>query len=185
MQVGPPPGFAQVHPGPAPALLGLPPAQLGLPPAQLGLPPAQLGPVPAQLGPRKSSEPLFTERHTLLSPEEVLKNLRNPSSFTDKVSDFAFGKGGEVYFYKSNELLNMKDWGKAGHIMKQVHGADKILSKEDPNQVILKRRSDIITQEKKTGDPRFKRYGWMLSEDSKEVLIQRPLSITASLSWKL
>ena len=83
------PGFAQAQPGPGPA-----PAQLGPPPA--GPLPAQLGPPPAQRGPVKSSEPLLTGRNTLLSPEEVLRILRNPSSFTDRVSDFAFAKGGEA-----------------------------------------------------------------------------------------
>ena len=95
------PGFAQAQPGPgpAPAQLGPPPA--GPLPAQLGPPhagplPAQLGPPPAQRGPVKSSEPLLTGRNTLLSPKEVLRILRNPSSFTDRVSDFAFAKGGEA-----------------------------------------------------------------------------------------
>ena len=66
----------------------------------------------------------------------------------------------------------MKDWSKAGYVMRQQKGAQVIKSKLDPNQEIFKREFHIVTQELKSGDKQFRRFSWQLEKNSKLCLIQ-------------
>ena len=61
----------------------------------------------------KISTPLMTNRHTPLGPDEAYYHLQNESKYTDNILDFAKGRGGEVYIYKSDNIVNMKDWSRA------------------------------------------------------------------------
>ena len=99
--------------------------------------------------------------------------LKEGEYFTDNVKDFARGKGGELYLYKAESKLNIKDWSKAGHIMRQVGGQITVHSKQDPNQEpIRKITHKIVTQSNKNGDVSFERYAWTISSLPNIVLIQ-------------
>jgi hypothetical protein len=56
--------------------------------------------------------------------------------------------------------------------MKQHKGAELVRCKQDLGQELWKRCSILVTQDKKNGDTRFKRYAWQLEKNTKIVLIQ-------------
>ena len=121
----------------------------------------------------QSAVPLLTNRDRPLSPEEAFTYLTRGITFTKNVEHFCKAKGGDVYLYKAETNVKMSDWSKAGYLMRQQKGEDLIFSKEDPNRnKISKKVFAIVTQEKKKGDLKFKRYSWTLVNQPLIVLIQ-------------
>ena len=67
----------------------------------------------------------------------------------------------------------MRDWSKAGHIMRQVGGKVTVTSKNDLNQEpITKITHKLVTEENRNGDTNFKRYAWTIPSLPRTVLIQ-------------
>ena len=117
--------------------------------------------------------PLLQGRHSPLTPEEVLRILTEPNNYTDNVADFANAKGGEVYLFICKDPIEVKDWKKSGYIMTSMKGKDIIHSKENPTIKIFKRTYNLVTNEMKKGDKRFKRFAWQLEEKStRSILVQ-------------
>lgn len=114
----------------------------------------------------------MVDRNSPLTPDEALTLLTENKTYTNYVQDFANAKGGEVYLFVSETLINSKDWRHAGHIFIQKNGQDRVHSRNDPERPILKKVALIVTQEQKSGCKGFKRYSWQLEEVTKKILIQ-------------
>ena len=165
---------------PLPQLMQLPPAiSSSIQPVQAAPPPPVLPSLlpPAALPSLSSSaqlseEPLLTGRHKGLSPEEAYHQLTQATRYTNNLQTIGTGKGGEVYLMKSSNQLTSKDWKKSNYQFTAEKGKLKIHAKQDKSKSIYKTTSILVTNTKKKGDNRFRRYSWQLEDDPLTVLIQ-------------
>jgi hypothetical protein len=119
-----------------------------------------------------SEEPLLTGRHEGLSPEEAYHQLTQGKKYTNNLQTIGTGKGGEAYLMKSKSQITSKDWKKGGYQFTAEKGKTKIHAKQDKSRTMIKTTSLLVTNIKKKGDNRFRRYSWQFEDDPLLVLIQ-------------
>ena len=154
-------------------LLQLPPAiSSSIQPVQAAPPPVLPSLPPPSSSAQPSEEPLLTGRHEGLSPEEAYHHLTQATKYTNNLQTIGSGKGGEVYFLKSSCRLTSKDWKKSGYQFTSEKGKLKVHAKQDESKSIFKTTSILVTNLKKKGDNRFRRYSWQFEDDPLTVLIQ-------------
>ena len=108
----------------------------------------------------RSNQPILTDQREVLSPEEVFEIFKTSNQYNSK-NDFKFAEGGSVYFYKPENVNQKEDWrGRGGHPWRQGGGTTAHTLRSDPTVTLLKKVASLVTPEKKSGDPRFKRLSW-------------------------
>lgn len=121
---------------------------------------------------QRSHRPIYVEANIPLHPGQVLEILKSKDVPFNTGEDFAWAEGGTVWLFKADSMFAAEDWRKAGHIMKQVNGGARVHARSDPSAVIVKKCAALVTSERKSGDPRFKRYSWTWEGRPLHVVIQ-------------
>ena len=139
------------------------------------------GPVP-NLTPGKSSrlpaaslrrsQPLMTECHEVLKPDQVLEIFKTAIEYNAK-DDFNYAEGGSVFFFKPDKVSQKEDWRQAGHKFRQGGGTTALTPRCDPTALIIKKTANVKTPDKPShGDPRFRRITWEFADRPLHIVIQ-------------
>ena len=66
--------------------------------------------------PIRSVKPLMTDHHEVLTADMVLEILSNPMTPVNKIEDFSWSEGGNVWVYKADSKFHIEDWRYGGHM---------------------------------------------------------------------
>ena len=58
----------------------------------------------------------MTDKHDVLTADMVLEILSNPMTPVNKIEDFSWSEGGNVWVYKADSKFHIEDWRYGGHM---------------------------------------------------------------------
>ena len=64
----------------------------------------------------RSVKPLMTDHHEVLTADMVLEILSNPMTPVNRIEDFSWSEGGNVWVYKADSKFHIEDWRYGGHM---------------------------------------------------------------------